>query len=133
MGGGGSSGVGGSFLSDGSNDTSDASIEASKDASSDRVTSDIAFDVTEAGVAGFCGAVSAARCANAPDPTDCGKLFTSECTAAQACASCAGSAPTINCLDGGLGFTVVGCETLCSVGQLSGCFPGQDAGDASVE
>jgi hypothetical protein len=114
-------------------DAGGASIEAGADASGDRVTSDVAFDVTEAGVAAFCSAVGAAQCPNAPDPTDCGKLFTSDCAAAQACASCAGSAPTINCLDGGLGFTVVGCETLCAVGQLSVCFPGQDAGDASVE
>jgi hypothetical protein len=111
----------------------DASMEARADASGDRVTSDVAFDVTEASVAGFCTAVGAAQCPNAPDPTDCGRLFTSDCAAAQACASCAGSAPTINCLDGGLGFTVIGCETLCAVGHLSVCFPGQDAGDASVE
>lgn len=137
MGGGGSdasSDVGDSALKDSATDTSEASIEAGMDASFDRVTSDIAFDVTEASVAGFCAAVGAARCPNAPDPTDCGNLFTSPCRAAQACASCAGPAPTINCLDGGLGFTVVGCEALCSIGQLSACVPGQDAaGDASVE
>jgi hypothetical protein len=114
-------------------DLSDASIEAGMDASSERGTFDAAYDVTEASVAGFCAAVGAAHCPNAPDPTDCGKLFTSACPAARACASCAGAAPTIGCLEGGLGFSVVGCETLCGVGQLSACFAGQDAGDASVE